>query len=185
MPAHPPRPQRGRFAIPTGPALGQPDAPAPAFHRTPCSALFSPRLFWKQPGLWGAGSGGGWKPRPGGRPSRAAMRGLGSQKGLPRSPTTLLSNLGAINEPVPHGDRLLCVLVSEAASSSPKEKLQQSDLAWKEEEASVGPGVCGARRSRAGSSRVPAEAPAADPDPGERRDGMSLHPRSERCRLTS
>ena len=46
----------------------------------------------------------------------------------------------------------------------------------------MGPGACGARRSRAGSSRVPAEAPAADPDPGERRDGTSLHPRSERCR---
>ena len=77
------------------------------------------------------------------------------------------------------------VLVSEAAPSSPEEKLQQSDLAWKEEEASVGPGACGARRSWAGSSRVPAEAPAADPDPRERRDGVSLHPRSERCRLTS
>ncbi|KAM7227421.1 hypothetical protein CapIbe_021118 [Capra ibex] len=55
---------------------------------------------------------------------------------------------GAINEPAPPGDRLLCVLVSEAASSSHEEKLRQSDLAWKEEDASAGPGASGARRSQ-------------------------------------
>lgn len=38
---------------------------------------------------------------------------------------------------------------------------------------------------RAGSSGVPAKAPATDPDPGELRGGVSLHPRSVRCRLVS
>ena len=33
-----------------------------------------------------------------------------------------------------------------------------------------------------GSSGVPTKAPATDPDPGELRGSVSLHPRSVRCR---
>ncbi|CAN0555866.1 unnamed protein product [Rangifer tarandus platyrhynchus] len=83
---------------------------------------------------------------------------------------------GAINEPAPPGDQLPCVLVSEAASSSQEEKLQQPDLAWKKEEASAGPAAREARRSRVGSPGVPAKAPATDSDPGELRGQCELTP---------
>lgn len=80
LPTHPAVREEASL-FPAGPALDQHDALPLPFTEPSAARSSPPRCFWKWPGLWGAGSGGGGS-RGQRRAISAAMRGHGSQEGL-------------------------------------------------------------------------------------------------------